>query len=359
MKTRSSGPSSRPPLSWVGGIACRRSAGLIVPVASSTSRTSTLPVESWTAKAPSSSRTRSAETVLRPATATESSHRAERPAGRRARAPSRRSPRTSDATKTASGSQAAVGPGWPKPHVTVSPHASTTTTITTSAATSRPDVRPASRPTHERHEGADALAAGSVTGARSGSGRSPRSRSAGSRASSSLLLRLRAQLAGTAGRGRRAIAASPSARTRWDTADGLMPSVLGDVRCGCPGQQTTQHRQRALRQAGDPLVAQHQPGVDQRRRPGARGAVRGDVRRPQPALRRPGPRPSPPPRWRRGRPTSPGRPRPAAPVQHGRRPQPMPCRMSSVGEQRAAGPAASPARPRRRSRRRPGTRRRR
>ena len=78
--------------------------------------------------------------------ASDSSHRASGPAADGA-SPEQAIAPTSDARKTASGRRAAFGPGWPKPHVTVSPHTSATATITSSAATSRPAVRPASRPT--------------------------------------------------------------------------------------------------------------------------------------------------------------------------------------------------------------------
>ena len=151
------GPRRRPPLSFVGGIP-PSARGWIVPVDLRTSRTSTLPVESWMPKAPSSRRKRSA---LSTSPSAGSGHRVQ-PAPERATCGGAR-PEQASRPWTARRRT----PQWEprgglrrvdrSPTSPRAPMTRTTATITSSASTSRPEVRPDSTPTDGRHQRAHAL----------------------------------------------------------------------------------------------------------------------------------------------------------------------------------------------------------
>ena len=252
MKTRSSGPSSRPPLSGVRGIA-PSAPGLMVPVDLSTSRTRTLPVESWMPKAPSTSRKRSGETEPRAGERHRREPVTERARQPRARAPSTRPQRTARPTKTVSGTHA--GPAWPKPQVTrraPRQHDSGDHEERQHVATGR---QPGQQPDRERHQRTDALGEEPHPAHRVRQVGHGEADQAGSRASSSVTPSCHRSRSSSSAA---STTPSPSARTRWETADGLMPSSSAMSCCRRAPQQTIQHRHRPLRQAGDDLVPQHQ-----------------------------------------------------------------------------------------------------
>ena len=357
MKTRSSGPSSRPPLSWVGGIP---------PSASRVDGAGRLQHQPDQHVAGGELDGEGAEQQQEPV----GRHGAQAGDGQRASrrasgppadgaSPEQATAAASDATKTASGTQR-LGPGWPKPHVTVEPPHQHDGDDHEQSGTSRPDVRPASRPTHSAARRPDALGQEARRGAPSGSGRSRRSRSAGSRASSSISSPVPVPRSTGVSRSWAAtIAASPSARTRWDTADGLIPNasatsrwVTSDSR---PRSTDTERSDRPVTRSSrstSPALTSRRRPARARRRPRRRTPSGAAVAALALALAR---------RLDRGAGGPPARAvlDPAAPR---RAPSSLPSRCRAGCRTPAAaapGPAAWPARPRRPSRRRPGTRRRR